>query len=101
MTNCADRAGLKRAYDRNLGYARFWLGAGMGIVAVAFAFLADRAVPDPTAQTGPPAGLNDTILVIAALLGLAAGSCFIIAIVFRHFYRQADAALSKPAPEKE
>ena len=100
MTDYADRAGLQRAYDRNLGYARFWLGAGMGIIAVAFAFFAGLATQDPASPTAPPAGPNDTILTIAALLGLAAGACFFIAIVFRHFYRQADAALAEPEPEK-
>ena len=104
MTNCADRTRLKRAYDRNLGYARLWLGAGMGIIAVASAFFANWATQPPASPATPaaaaPAGANITIVVIVALFGLAAGVCFLIAFMFRHFYRRADAALAEPAEEK-
>ena len=77
------------------GWAREWASLRWHSL-----FFAGLATQDPAAPTAPPAAPNDTILTIAALLGLAAGACFIIAIVFRHFYRQADAAMAELDQEK-
>ena len=97
MANSADAAELQRAYDRNLGYARFWLGVGIAILSLLFTFgynLIFGYSGDTNPQPAAEPALEITALL--ALLGLVAFAVtsFILASHFRVLYRRDNAALA-------
>ena len=97
MANSADAAELQRAYDRNLGYARFWLGVGIAILSLVFTFGYDLIFGysgDSSSQPAAEPTLEITALL--ALLGLFAfaATSFILASHFRALYRRDNAALA-------
>jgi hypothetical protein len=99
---------LERAYTRNLGWCRFWLGVGMAIITLTFSFTVDR-VFDPLFQP-PPIGTDDrnsrsggtgTVQIhandvrIVALLLLSAVTVLMVSWRFRDQYIENDAALGR------
>ena len=44
--NTTDHELLRRSYDRNLGYAKFWGGAGIVVMSLLFTFVIDRVFDD-------------------------------------------------------
>ena len=58
MANFSDAAEVERSYERNLGYARFWLGAGIAVLSLLFTFgynLIFSNDDDPSPPSAPPA----------------------------------------------
>ena len=104
----AEAARLKRAYHRNVGWCRFWLGVSLAIATLTFTFAVDQVFAVPTEQEGAPneaqngAGDNDpedaigfsnmAALLTLTLIGIS-GLCIGLSGFFRVLYRRDDAAL--------
>ena len=88
-THRDDDRRLRRSYDRNLGYAKFWGGATLGVLAAIFAFLSQ---PQTSAGYGQSAVFLE---VLRAILGLAAGSSMAWAAIFWMLYRSDDRELTR------
>ena len=99
---------LRRSYDRNLGYARFWLGVAVAILSLVFTFGYDRIFGDGSSSSAteataaaPASGLEIAPLAaLSALLALA-GTCFFLGLYFRVLYRRDNAMLATLAYEIE
>ena len=85
---------IKRSYHRNLGYARFWMGASLTILALLFAFVMDRVnrIVSELAGDRSEVGFSEVTGIFALIF--AAASCAGLAIAFWHLYRRDDFALS-------
>ena len=79
---------LRRSYDRNLGFAKFWGGAALGVLAAIFAFLSQ---PYNGGEYASPLALE----ILRALLGFAAGGSIGLAGGFWILYRRDDAELAR------
>ena len=79
---------IRRSYERNLGYARFWGGAALGVLAAIFAFLSRP----PECSDGQQSVM--VLEVLRAILGLSAGSSIGLAGVFWLLYRSDDSELA-------
>ena len=100
MADMVDTDAFQRSYDRNLGYARFWLGVGIAVLSLLFTFGYDLIFGD----TRPPAAAAATPamtawLALAAVFTLAL-ICFIMAAYFRRLYQEDNAALVRIARNK-
>ena len=104
----AEDAGLVRAYDRNVGWCRFWLGVSLAIATLTFTFAVDQVFDVPieplevsdTEQksasgndSGDPIGFSDmAALLTLTLIGIA-GLCIGLSAYFKVLYYRDDAAL--------
>ena len=85
---------LQRSYERNLGYAKFWIGVSVAFLAAFAAFAVEKIweiaikpeVYTPQVQTALLVGT--WILIIAAFV------CLILATMFILAYHRADLALA-------
>ena len=85
---------LQRSYERNLGYAKFWIGVCVAFLAAFAAFAAEKIwaiSTDPATNT--PQDWNP-LLIIAWVLAVAALICLGLAMTFVAEYRRADLALT-------
>ena len=97
MENSSNAAELERSYDRNLGYARFWLGVGIAILSLLFTFGYARIFGDDgssAAQSAADQTPDITALLALLALFLIAAICFGLGFVFRVLYRRDNAALT-------
>lgn len=108
----AEAAGRKRAYDRNVGWCRFWLGVSLAIATLTFTFAVDQVFAVPmelleapdaeqkiAASDDPkePVGFSDMAgLVTLTLIGIS-GLCIGLSAYFRVLYHRDDAALLSTA----
>jgi hypothetical protein len=98
---------LKRSYDRDLGWCRFWLGISLAVATLTFTFAVNQ-VFDPLFVRGPigtdeqvkmeDSNRNDQVvlsevLVISGLI-LTNCVCIVLSLGFRVLYRRSDAALT-------
>lgn len=107
MANFSDAAEVERSYERNLGYARFWLGAGIAVLSLLFTFgynlifSNDDDPPPPSAPPAPePPPAAELMLETPALFALLAlfvfaATCLILGHHFRRLYRQDNARLAQ------
>ena len=106
-----DRDELQRSYDRNLGYARFWLGVAVAILSLLFTFGYDRilggdgsnssATAATAAAAGPASGPEIAPLAALAALLVLAGACFFLGFYFRILYRRDNAMMAALAYDIE
>ena len=102
---------LRRSYDRNLGYARFWLGVAVAILSLLFTFGYDRilgsdgsdssATETAATAAGPASGPEIAPLAALAALPVLAGAGFFLGSYFRVLYRRDNAMLAALAYETE
>ena len=102
---------LRRSYDRNLGYARFWLGVAVAILSLLFTFGYDlilgsdgsNSSATEAAATAGVAASGPEIAPLAALAALLvlAGACFFLGFYFRVLYRRDNAMLTALTYEME
>ena len=99
----SDTAELQRSYERNLGYARFWLGVGIAVLSLLFTFGYDLIFGDAGAGQSPTTAVATTPapawLALLALLALAA-LCLYLVLHFRRLYRGNNADLVRIARNK-
>ena len=108
---CAEVSRLKRSYDRNLGWCRFWLGISLAVATLTFTFAMDR-VFDPlfdSSTEGPAPAVNgpsntDHVdqanlvgligIAVICILVFVGGIRLFLSIYFRVLYRRDDTALA-------
>ena len=99
----ADTAESQRSYERNLGYARFWLGVGIAVLSLLFTFGYDLIFGDAGAGQSPTTAVATTPapawFALLALIVLA-GLCLYLALYFRNLYRGSNADLVRIARNK-
>lgn len=86
---------LRRSYERNLGYAKFWIGVSVAFAAAFAAFAAEKIweiSTNPDAYT--PRDWNP-LLITAWMLTIAALACLALAMTFVIAYHRADIALTE------
>ena len=94
MMSDAHTGQLQRSYERNLGYAKFWIGVFAAFVLAFAAFAAEKfweISTNPAANT--PQDWNP-LLIIAWVLAAAALICLGLAVTFVTEYHRADLALT-------
>lgn len=86
---------LQRSYERNLGYAKFWIGVSVAFVAAFAGFAAEKFWETSTSSaTNTPQDWNP-LLIIAWILTIAALACLALAMTFVIEYHRADLALAE------
>ena len=94
-------ATLRRSYDRNLGYARFWGGVGIAIVSLLFTFVIDRIFEDSGSSGSPTEHLSEiAVWLTLSVLAIAALVCFVLGSIFWLLYRRDDLELIRIEQEK-
>ena len=82
MMSDARTGQLQRSYERNLGYAKFWIGVFVALLAAFAAFAAERIwaiSADPATNT--PQDWSP-LVIIAWILSIAALICLVMATTF-------------------
>ena len=93
--NTTDHEALQRSYDRNLGYAKFWGGAGIVIMSLLFTFVIDRVFDDSGSSYSAAPGTAEIAVWLTLLaLMLTVSACFSLAFIFWRHYHRDDAALT-------
>lgn len=95
-----DTGDRQRSYDRNLGYARFWLGASLAVFSLMVTFGYELVFGDGGSAASPkPAGPDLTGPELLTLLGLLlfAVACLCSSALFWFLYRRDNAALAAAA----
>ena len=99
-------ARLKRSYDRNVGWCRFWVGVSLAIATLTFTFAVERVFEplfEPTTAICRSAdtendGQVDLISFVSIgiifLLILLSAVCAVLSARFSTLYRRDDAALA-------
>ena len=98
---------LKRSYDRNLNWCRFWLGISLAVATLTFTFgvnqVFDPLFEDAPASVDERGDVNNdsqadsfTFTGVAVMIAmfLIASVCASLAAVFRVLYRRDDEALA-------
>lgn len=108
---CAEVWQLKRSYDRNLGWCRFWLGVSLAVATLTFSFAVDevfdpvfgsdaetsatdthaQAVLDDATQ---PAPVGFTSVTVISILVLLVSICVGLSAIFQALYRRNDRVLT-------
>ncbi len=103
----AEASRLKRSYQRNLGWCRFWLGISLAVATLTFTFAVDQVfdlsservststdVRNSTAKNNPSDPISfANVAVILMLVGISA-LCVALSALFRDLYRIDDATLA-------
>ena len=105
--SCAEVHRVKRSYDRNLGWCRFWLGISLAVFTLMFSFAVDQVfeplterppgAADERSDTGPnkqEEPFSFTAFVVMFLLFLVASICAGLSVSFRALYQRDDRALT-------
>ena len=88
-------ARLKRSYERNLGYCRFWAGAGTILLAGLLLFIANTLWEiGANPKIGTPLSAY-TFAIGAVVLAHATVVSSALAWMFRNWYRRDDTALTQ------
>lgn len=86
---------LQRSYERNLGYAKFWIGVSVAFIAAFAGFAAEKfweISTNPATNTPPD---WNPLLIIAWALTIAALACLSLAMTFVMEYHRADIELTE------
>ena len=103
----ADVSRLKRSYDRNIGWCRFWLGIGLAVATLTFTFAVNQVFSSPVERAPIAADeLSDMEdsdqvnpisyigIVVMCSLVLISAVCVVLSAGFKGLYRRNDAALT-------
>ena len=103
----AEVSQLKRSYDRNLGWCRFWLGISLAIATLTFTFAVNQVFGPPMENTraanAERSDVEDsnevdpirfTSVAVMFMLVVVATICAVLSARFRLLYRRNDAALT-------
>ena len=86
---------LRRSYERNLGYAKFWIGVSVAFLAAFAAFAVEKVWEIATKPEAYTPQAQTALFVGAWILATAAAFCILLAIGRIIAYHHDDIALSE------
>lgn len=86
---------LQRSYERNLGYAKFWIGAFVAFLAAFAAFAVEKVWEIATKPEAYTPQVQAALFIGAWILTTAATFCLLLAIGRIIAYHRADIALTE------
>ena len=103
----AEASRLKRSYERNLSWCRFWLGASLAVATLTFTFAVGQVFDPSSERVSTSTDLRNSsakndpsdlisfanVAVMLMLVGIS-GLCVALSALFGVLYRRDDALLA-------
>lgn len=86
---------LQRSYERNLGYAKFWIGATVAFLATFAAFAAEKVWEIATKPEAYTPQVQTALFIGAWILATAAAFCLLLAMGRIIAYHRDDIAIAE------
>ena len=103
----AEASRLKRSYERNLNWCRFWLGVSLAVATLTFTFAVDKVfdlsservststdVQNSSAKNNPSESISFANVAVMLMLVGISGLCVALSALFRVLFRIDDAMLA-------